>query len=81
MKSVPEDYLNIFEKKLIERLLNLIVKENSTEKLEEFGYLISFLKNTEILSDFNLKYLKAKIEKMGKLSPSLFAYFFITNFK
>ncbi len=67
MKSIPDDFLNLFEKVLIESLLDLIEKDNSLflekEEFEKFKKLISFLKNTEILSDFSFKYLKIKLEK------------------
>ncbi len=80
VKLIPEENLILFEKKLMEKLLYLIEKENSKEEIEKFANLISFLKNTDIISDFNLKIIKLKIEKLGKLYPALYAYFFISNF-
>jgi hypothetical protein len=66
---------------MIESLLDLIEKDISLvlekEQMKKFVKLISFLKNTEILSEFSFKYIKLKLETKEKLSLDKDSFYLI----
>jgi len=79
IQKIPENYLNLFEKKIMERLIYLISEENSHEEIDKFIKILKFLHNCEILTLFNMNILKFKIEKQEKLTPKLYSFFLKIN--
>jgi hypothetical protein len=79
IQKIPEIYLNLFEKKLAERLIFLFSVESSHEELDKYINIIKFLHKCEILTLFSMNLIKYKIEKMEKLTPKLFSFFMKIN--
>lgn len=78
-KKIPDTYLNLLEKKLIQRLLFLIGEEKSPEEIDKYINIIKFINDCEIFTTYSLNILKLKLEKNSKLTPKMFAFFFKIN--
>lgn len=79
VQKIPEEYLNLFEKKIMNRVLNLIDEDTSNENIDEYIKVLKFCFNSEILTQFTMKVIKIKLEKNNKLTPKLYSFFLKIN--
>jgi len=79
VQKIPEIYLNLFEKKVIDRILCLITDLYSYDEIDEFIKVIKFLDDCEILTIYTINCLKIKLEHQKKLTPKMYSYFLKIN--
>jgi hypothetical protein len=80
VQKIPEEYLNLFEKRIMERVLKLINEETfCQEDIDNYIRVLKFCHNCEIITQFNMKVVKIKLEKNNKLTPKMYSFFLKTN--
>jgi len=79
IQKIPEEYINLFEKKIIDRILNLVNEETSGDYLDEYIKVLKFCYNCEIITQFNMKVIKIKLDKNNKLTPQMYSFFLKIN--
>lgn len=79
VQKIPEEYLNLFEKKIVERVLNLIIEEQCSEDIDKYIKVLKFCFNCEIITQFNMKVIKIKLDRNDKLTPKMYSFFLKIN--
>lgn len=79
VQKIPEEYLNLFEKKIMDRVLFLINEETSNEDLDEYIKVLKFCYNCEIMTQYNMRVIKIKLDKNNKLTPKMYSFFVKIN--
>jgi hypothetical protein len=79
VQKIPEEYLNLVEKKILNRILSLINEETSNENIDKYIKVLKFCYNSEIITQYNIKIIKIKLEKNSKLTPKMYSFFLKIN--